>query len=352
MSRLKIGIIGTGGISHSHARGYQGNSDLAEIVAVADIDGDRAKAAAEEWGASKHFTDYRAMLDIPEIDAVSVCTYNTAHRQPTVDALSARKHVLCEKPMAASLDDAVEMTRVTRETGKILMIAFHSRYASAQIAAKRVMESGALGKVYYGETVTSRRRGAGGGTFERKETAGCGVVADIGCYSLDTALDLLGHPKPVRVSGAAELVICNNPESKVAGSWGHDPNKIDVEEFGAAWIRFEDGMILTFKASWAIHGNSLGRPFFLGDQGGLALAPLQVYKDMWGSMVDITPVNLPDEGDRFVAETKAFLEAVRDGNPSPIPPQEIVIQNAIMDALYRSAELGQEVEVASWEDRI
>jgi predicted dehydrogenase len=352
MSRLKIGIIGTGGISHSHVRGYKGNDDLAEIVAVADINEDRAREAAEEWGVPKHCTDYRQILDMPDVDAVSVCTYNMAHRDPTVDALNAGKHVLCEKPMAATLDDAIAMTKAARQTDKNLMIAFHSRYGTSQIAAKRIMQSGDLGKIYYGETTTCRRRGAGGGTFERQETAGVGVIADIGCYSLDTALDLLGHPKPVRVSGTTALVICPNPDSKVDGSWGHDPERIDVEEFGAAWVRFDNGMVLVFKASWAIHGNSLGRPFFLGETGGLALNPLEVFTDKWGTMVDIKPVNIPAEDDRFVLETRAFLESVRDGKPSPIPPDEIIIQNAIIDAIVRSAKEGREVDVTPWEDKI
>lgn len=352
MSRLKLGIIGTGGISNSHVRGYSGNTELCEIVAVADIVEERAKDAADRWGVGTYYADYRHILDDPQIDAVSVCTFNMAHRQPTVDALTAGKHVLCEKPMAAELDDAIAMTRAARESGKNLMIAFHSRFRTEQIAAKRVMRSGDLGKFYYGETTTSRRRGAGGGTFQRKESAGRGVVVDIGCYRLDTALDLLGHPKPVRVSGTAGLVLCANPDTKVAGAWGWDPELIDVEDFGAAWIRFEDGMVLVFKSSWAIHGNSLGRTFFIGDKGGLALDPLEVSTDKWGSMVDIKPVGLPEQEDGFVLETRAFLESIRDGAPSPIPPEEIVIQNVIMDALFRSAEAGHEVEVASWEDRI
>ncbi|MDP6124802.1 MAG: Gfo/Idh/MocA family oxidoreductase [Candidatus Latescibacteria bacterium] len=355
MSRLKIGIIGTGGISHAHMRGYNGNTDLAEVVAVADIDADVAKKAADEWGVSKHFSDYRKILDMPEIDAVSVCTYNTAHREPTVAALDAGKHVLCEKPMAASLQDAAAMTAATQRSGKILMIAFHSRFRADQLAAKRVVESGFMGRVYYGEVTTCRRRGAGGGTFQKSDTAGAGTVVDIGVYQLDTALDILGHPKPVRVSATTELVICPDPSSKVEGMSqyaGWDPDVIDVEEFGAAWIRFEGGLCLVFKSSWAIHGNSMGRPFFLGEKGGLSLSPLEAHTDMFGSMVDITPTGLQGPEDGFVAEIKAFLEAVHDGKPSPIPPEQVIQTNVIMDGLYRSVAEEQEVAVAPWQDAV
>ena len=352
MSRIKIGIIGTGGISNAHMKGYEGNTDLAEVVAVADIVEETARDAAGRWGVKKYFTDYRKVLDMAEVDAVSVCTYNQAHRAPTVDALAAVKHVLCEKPMAATLDDAVAMTAAARKSKGILMIALHSRYSGQQLAAKRVMDSGALGRVYYGEAVTSRRRGAGGGTFQRRETAGGGAIVDIGVYQLDTALDLLGHPRPVSVSGTTALAICPNPSSKVAGGSsfaGWDPAVIDVEEFGAAWIRFEDGMCLVFKTSWAIHGNGLGRPFFLGEKAGLALSPLEVYTDMFGSMVDITPKELEEPEDRFVVQIRSFLEAVRDGTPSPIPPEQVIQTNIIMDGIYRSVEAGAEAKVDRWE---
>jgi len=349
---LKVGIIGTGGISNSHVRGYQGNADLAEIVAVADIVEDRAREAAARWGVSKHFTDYRKILDMPEVDVVSVCTYNQAHRQPTVDALEAGKHVLCEKPMAATLDDAIAMTRAARETGRILMIAIHSRFSPQTIAAKKIMDSGALGHVYYGETISTRRRGIGKGSFARTETAGGGAVVDIGVYSLDTALHLLGHPLPARVSGITCMAITKDLSALTYGGWSWDPERTNVEEFGAAWIRFEDGMCMTFKTSWAIHGNSMGRTFFLGEKGGLALGPLEVYNDQFGMMVNVIPHDLPAESDRFVLETRAFLEAVRDGTPSPIPPEQVVVTNVIMDALYRSAALGREVAVTPWKDKI
>ena len=156
MSRIKVGIIGTGGISHSHARGYKGNDDMVEIVAVADIDEARAKAAADEWGVGKHFTDYRKILDMPEVDAVSVCTYNQAHAEPTIAALEAGKHVLCEKPMAATLDDAIAMTKASQKADGLLMIAITSRFSADQLAAKRIVESGHLGRIYYGEILATR----------------------------------------------------------------------------------------------------------------------------------------------------------------------------------------------------
>jgi predicted dehydrogenase len=346
---LRIGIIGTGGISNSHVRGYQANGDLAQIVAVADINKDRAEDAAHRWGVDQHFTDYRSILDMKDVDAVSVCTFNQAHRQPTVDALAAGKHVLCEKPMAATLADAIAMKNAAETSGRILMIAIHSRYSPHTIAAKMIFDSGTVGRVYYGETISTRRRWIGSGSFARTETAGGGAVVDIGVYSLDTALHLLGHPKPKRVSGTTCMAITKDASAKSYGTPDWDVENTNVEEFGAAWIRFEGGLCLTFKTSWAIHGNSMGRSFFLGEKGGLALGPLEYYADQFGMMVNVIPQDLPAEGDRFALETRDFLECVRDGKPSPIPPEQVIATNAIMDALYRSAAADEEVEVAAWE---
>jgi len=349
---FKIGIIGTGGISNSHVRGYHGNAQLAEVVAVADIVEERARDAAARWGVSKWFTDYRKILDMPEVDAVSVCTYNQAHRKPTVDALKAGKHVLLEKPMAATLDDAIAITHAARKSGRILMIAIHSRYSPQIIGAKKIMDSGALGPVYYGETISARRKGIGRGSFVKKETAGGGTVVDIGVYSLDTALHLLDHPVPTRVSGIINMAITKDPSAITYGGWPWVPDDNEVEDFGAAWVRFENGMCMTFKTSWAIHAPGMGRTFFLGEKGGLALNPLEFYTDQFGMMVNVVPQDLPAEPDRFVEETRAFLEAIRDDKPSPIPPEQVIQTNVIMDALYRSAESGQEVAVTPWKDKI
>ena len=99
---IGIGIIGTGGISRAHAEAYRQLSKDAHIVAVADIDAQRAREAASSWGVEHAFEDYRELLDLEAVDAVSVCTYTRAHCAPVVAALQAGKHVLVEKPMAAT----------------------------------------------------------------------------------------------------------------------------------------------------------------------------------------------------------------------------------------------------------
>jgi predicted dehydrogenase len=343
MKKIKIGVIGAGGISHAHMGGYKQLPDV-EIVAVADVFPGRAKEWAERYDVPRAFEDYHKLLAIDEIDGVSVCTYNRAHAQPTIDALRAGKAVLCEKPMAPTLEEAAAMLRAARETGKMLMIGVHSRFSRSQQFAKKVVASGDLGEIYYAEIVGTRRRGIPGGTFIQHETAGGGAVIDIGVYSLDTALDIMGQPRPITVSAFTTNVI-GRTHAPIQGHWRWDPEKLDVEEFGSAFIRFSNGAALAFKISWAVHLDSLGKSFFLGSKGGLQLDPLEIYRDEYGALVNITPKLPDDRVDRFKEETQAFTEAIREKRAAPIPAEEVVWTNVIMDGIYRSAAAGREVEV-------
>src|SRR5947209_5890482 len=317
MKKVKVGVIGAGGISHAHMGGYQQLPDV-EVVAVADVVPGRAQEWAAKYGVPNAYEDYRQLLAIDEIEGISVCTYNRAHAQPTIDALRAGKAVLCEKPMAPTLEEARAMLRAAEETGKMLMIGIHSRFSRSQQFAKKVVASGALGEIYYAEIVGTRRRGIPGGTFIQQETAGGGAVIDIGVYSLDTALDIMGQPRPVSVSAVTSNQI-GRTHTPPPGAWRWDPAKLDVEEFGSAFIRFSNGAALVFKISWAVHLESLGKSYFLGPKGGLQLDRLESYRDAFGTMVNITPKLPDDRVDRFKEEMQAFTDAIREDRPAPIP---------------------------------
>lgn len=348
MRTIKIGIIGAGGIAQSHMRALQ-TAEGIEVVAVCDLIEERAKTTAAKYGVKRVFTDYHELLAMDEIESVNVLTWNQAHCKPTVDALRAGKHVLVEKPMAATLVDATEMTRVAHETGKILMVALKTRYSPHMIAARHIAESGDLGDIYYAESIACRRNGIPGwpgGSFTRKETAGIGTVADIGVYSLDASLFVMGHPRPVAVSGIANNLL-GTSSKPVMGSWGWDPEKLNVEDFGAASVRFEDGRLMIFKTAWMMHMDSLGETLFLGTKGGLKLDPLTVYRNEWGTMNDIK-VDVPQVEDieLFRLENLAFADAVRENKPSPIPADQMILTNVIIQGLIDSAAAGHEVQVS------
>lgn len=343
MKPLKIGLIGTGGIAQVHMRALAKTDDI-EVVAVCDIVEEKATKTAETFGVPNVFVDYHDLLAMHEIEAVSICTWNQAHCAPTVDALQAGKHVLVEKPMAATLDDAVIMAKAAKESGLVFMVGVQPRFSFARKTAKAIVDAGTLGDIYYAEAVLCRRCGIPGGSFIRKDSAGIGTVADIGVYALDEVLHLMGHPNPVSVSGIANNLL-GTTHKPVEGSWHWDPEKLEVEDFGVATVRFENGAMMVFKTSWIMHMDSLGSSLVLGTKAGLKLNPLTLFTHEYNRLVDISPQPGGKDGDLFLAKNMAFAEAIWEGKPSPIPAHEMLITNVIIQGLMDSAAAGREVAV-------
>jgi predicted dehydrogenase len=346
---VRVGIIGAGGIARHHIMAYR-RIPAVEIVAIADLLPERAESMAREWDISHVFADHRALLDLGEIDAVSVCTFNQAHRQPTVDALEAGKHVLVEKPLAATLDDAVAMIRAARRSGKIMHTGFWQRWQPEVQVAKRIVDSGALGALYYAQMIGGGRRRIPGGSFLRRDTAGAGPIVDIGCYKLDTFLFLAGDPRPISVSAAMSYHLGKHLPN-ILGDWGHDPAAVEVEDFSTAFVRFESGMVLNFVTYWVAHTDDLGPSTLLGTRGGLQLSPrLILFRDEFGALTNVTPqipdLSEPDRMHHFVPQAQIFVDAVRAGGPSPIDTTTILLSQVIMDGMFRSAAAGREVELA------
>ena len=361
MGKLRIGIIGTGGIAGAHTKAYLQMDDV-EIVAGADIIKGRAREFFDKHGLTdaKDYTSAKAMFKAEKIDAVSVCTYNTAHAVCAIEALKAGCHVLLEKPMTVTLKDAKAIMKAEQETGKILTIGFQPRYDSRMKKIKEIIQSGVLGKIYYIQTGGGRRRGFPTKvSFLEKETAGVGALADIGCYSLDMVLNAIGYPKPLTVSATAYDLIGKNPKY-------YNPEfaaRFNVDDFCGAFIRLEGGITLDFRMSWAMHMDSTGATIFLGSEAGLKVEPTHNNNPLWGGAWDgscgdvtlfhdvmgvctHTPIPLSDKKeDRFFLKCRSFVDAVKGGLPAPIPTSEIIYNQAIIDGIVRSCECGKEVSV-------
>ena len=211
--KLKIGIIGTGWIAESHISSYKKMPDV-KIVAGADLIPGKAEAFFKQFEVDgvRCYPNHKAMLDAEELDAVSVCTYNTQHAVCTVDALNAGVNVLLEKPFTVTVEEAVEVMRAEKKSGKVLSIGFQPRGDENMKIIKKIVDSGALGKVYYIQTGGGRRRGIPNSTFIEKDTAGIGALGDIGCYSLDMVLNAIGYPKPLTVSGYTAAFFGTSPQ--------------------------------------------------------------------------------------------------------------------------------------------
>ncbi|MFN3421397.1 MAG: Gfo/Idh/MocA family protein [Armatimonadota bacterium] len=346
MKPVRVAVIGTGGIAGAHLDAYSKVAE-AEVVAVCDIIPEKAENAAKRWNVPKWFTDYRKVLQLPEVEAVDICTPHAIHAPIAFAALKAGKHVLVEKPMTSNLKDAVKIVKAAKENGKVLFCGIKSRWAPSTQQVKKFIESGALGEIYYAEIVATRRRGipGWGSTFIRKETAGGGVVLDLGVYLVDTLLYFLNFAKPLTCSAIVGGFIGKQPEAVVQGGWWWNPEEFEVDDFGAAFLRFENGAAAVIKVCWAAHIDSLGTSFLLGTKGGLKLSnPPEWFFDHKGYMVQ---TKLPQVGDSdgFVQEVQFFVQAIRDEAPPPVRPEEALTVQAVLEAIYKSAELRREVLV-------
>ncbi len=357
--KLKVGIIGTGWIASAHMNSFLNIPDV-EVVAGADIVTDRAKEFFEGYDMPEVqvFTDHNEMLDTVELDAVSVCTYNSTHAECTIDALNKGVHVLLEKPMCVTIEEAVEIMKVEKDSGKVLSIGFQPRFDANMQMIKKIVESGELGDIYYIQTGGGRRRGIPtpyGTSFIEEDTAGIGALGDIGCYSLDMVLNAIGYPKPLTVSGYKSDFFGTNP--------AYYPNhpeyakKFGVDDFAAAFIRLEGGIVLDFRISWAMNMDTSGDTLILGKKGGLRIPStedwngtiggnMKIYHEVAGEQVVTEIPAIEDDGESlFDRKIRSFLDAIKHGKSSPVPSSQIIYNQAIIDGIAKSARLCKEIEI-------
>ena len=356
--KVKVGIIGTGWIAEAHVANYLRCPDV-EIVAAADLIPGKAEKFCKDNGieGARCYPDHKSMLDAEELDAVSVCTYNRTHAECTIYALEKGVNVLLEKPMCVTLEEAVEICKAEKKSGKILSIGFQPRFDENMKMVKKIVESGELGDVYYIQTGGGRRRGIPtpyGTSFIEDKTAGIGALADIGCYSLDMVLNAVGYPKPLTVSGYTSAFFGKDPVTFP----GH-PEYADlfsVDDFAAAFVRLEGGIILDFRISWAMNLDTPGDTIILGTKAGLRIpstecwngsigGPLKIYRTIAGSDVETIVPERDNGEDNFYNKIRLFIDAVKEGGTAPVPSSQIIYNQAIIDGISRSAKCGREVTV-------
>lgn len=352
--RLKVGIIGTGWIAEAHIESYLEMDDV-DIVAMADLIPGKAEKFAARYGVEGvHFyPSHKELLDNEQLDAVSVCTYNMTHAECTIYALEKGVNVLLEKPMCVTTEEAVAICKAEKKSGKILSIGFQPRLDDNMKMVKKIVQSGELGEIYYIQTGGGRRRGVPNSTFIEKKTAGIGAMGDIGCYSLDMVLNAIGYPKPLTVSGYTSAFFGANPLYNNPA----DAARFNVEDFAAAFVRLEGGIILDFRISWAMHLDTPGDTVILGKKGALRIpstecwngsigGPMTIYHDMAGNKVETKIPECENKGKGlFYKKVRSFLDAVLEGGEAPVPSSQILYNQVIIDYIVKSAELGKELEV-------
>lgn len=357
--KVKVGIIGTGWIADAHIASYKEMPDV-EIVAGADLIPGKAEAffKKHEVEGVRCYPDHASMLDNEDLDAVSVCTYNRTHAECTIYALKKGVHVLLEKPMCVTTEEAFEIRKAEKESGKVLSIGFQPRFDENMKMIKKIVESGVLGKIYYIQTGGGRRHGIPtpfGTSFIEDKTAGIGAMADIGCYAMDMVLNAIGYPKPLTVTGYTSDFFGKNPayypaHPEYAGKFG-------VDDFAAGFVRLEGDIILDFRIAWAMHMDTCGDTLILGTEGGLKIpstacwngsvgGPMTIYHDVAGARVEtVIPVITDNGHGLFYKKVRSFLDALKNGTPSPVPSSQIIYNQAIIDGIVKSAQAGHEIEL-------
>ena len=361
--KLRIGIVGTGWIAEAHIQKYKMMDDV-EIVAGCDIIEGKAEKFFKTWeveGVNCYTSDIE-MYKRENLDAVSICTYNATHAECAVNALNAGVNVLLEKPMCVTTEEAVEIMKAEKKSGKILSIGFQPRFDNDMKLVKQVVQYGVLGKIYYIQTGGGRREGIPfpyGTTFIDPKTGVIGAMGDIGCYSLDMVLNAVGYPKPLTVTGYTSAFSGKNPNYSGYVKSGHpEYAKIfGVDDFAAAFVRLEGDIILDFRIAWAEHIDSPCDTIILGSEGGLRIpatecwngtigGDMTLYHTVAGQLVETTiPRTQNKPVDCFYEKIRSFLDAIHTNGKAPIPSTEILYNQAIIDHIVKSSKEGRELKV-------
>lgn len=357
MSKLRVGIIGCGGIANNkHMPALKRNKNV-EMVAFCDIILDKAKKAAVDFGVegAKTYSDYKELLADKTIDVVHVLTPNKEHSFITVDSLHSGKHVLCEKPMAKTYKEAMEMVNAAKETGKILSIGYQYRCNPAPLYAKKMVEAGDLGEIYFAKAHAVRRRAVPTwGVFLNEDEQGGGPLIDIGTHALDMTLWTMDNYKPKSVMGTSYKKLSDQTET--GNAWGDwDPKEFTVEDSAFGFITMENGATIILEASWALNTLDVkeGMTTLCGTKGGLDMAKggqeLRFNRAHHGALTTETP-SLQAGGVAFFdgetaeaqdIENHNFYDAVINGAELRVKPEQAAVVTRILEAIYESAKTGK-----------
>jgi len=352
MSTVQIGVIGTGSISSLHLDAYKNNKE-ANIYAVCDLNEERARAAAEKYGAEKVYTDYRELLADPVVQAVSICTWNNTHAEISIAAVEAGKHVLVEKPLCRTVEEALNVQRAVEASGKILQVGFVRRYDTNAQLLKSLANEGEFGDIYYAKATAIRRLGNPGGWFADIERSGGGPLIDIGVHVIDLCWYMMGRPKPVSVSANTYRKLGNRSNVEHLSFYqaaDYDASKNTIEDMANAMIRFENGASLLVDASFTLHAKKDEMFVRLyGDKGGMEIDPETVIvTEKNNTIVNILP-QTDHAGFHFVSafqnEIDHFIGNVQNGTKPISPVEDGVEIMKILCGIYESAASGQEVKL-------
>lgn len=327
-------------------QGY-GTHPRAEVVAVADVDTERARQVGDEFNVPTRYEQAEEMLEKESLDVVSIAVPNCLHKPLTLKALDAGCHVLCEKPMAMNAAEARDMLDAAAAVRRRIMINFAFRFTAQSAALKREVDAGTLGHVYFAHTAWMRRRNIPrfGGWFGQKQLSGGGALIDLGVHRLDLALWLMGYPKPT-------WVLANTYDPIGSRLAREQARTFDVEDMAAAAVRFDNGAMLHVEASWAsnIKEREWMETRLIGEAGGLLQRNLnegyefecEIYLERNGCQYDLRP-HEPIPGPR--TSMYHLIDCIVRDEPHIATGEEGLVVMELLDAIYRSAAKGEPASI-------
>lgn len=352
---LRLGIIGCGGIANGKHMPAEKRNPRAEMVAFCDIIPERAQKAKEEYGTedSAVYTDYKELLKDETIDTVLVLTHNKEHCRITVDALNAGKHVLCEKPMATTYEEAVKMIEAAKKNNKVLTIGYQNRWRPDSMYMKQMAKDGEFGEVYYAEAIAIRRRAVPTwGVFIDEEKQGGGPLIDIGTHALDLTLHMMDNYEPAYCVGKTFHKLNKNTET--GNAWGDwDVDRFTAEDSAFGFIVMKNGAVIYLKSSWALNMADPKEAIttICGDKAGAdMLDGLRINGVKNGRQYIMKP-NFSTGGVAFFDgaggkepadyEAANFSAAILDGQELNVKPEQAAVVTRILEGIYKSQQTGK-----------
>ncbi len=351
--KVRVGIIGCGGIANGKHMPSLKKVDGVEMVAFCDIIIERAEKAAKDFGTpdAKVYEDYKKLLEDKTIDVVHVCTPNRCHSFITVDALESGKHVMCEKPMAINSAEALKMVEAAKRTGKKLTIGYQSRQRADSQFMKMEAEKGTFGDIYYAKATALRRRAVPTwGVFLNEYEQGGGPLIDIGTHALDLTLWMMDNYKPKYCVGTTYHKLNNDTET--GNAWGDwDPAKFTVEDSAFGFIVMENGATIVLESAWALNTLDVREAIttICGTKAGADMTNGVRINSIINGRQCVTTANLEAGGVAFYSggskdmsaiEAQQWIDAIRaDKNPCVLPEQAFCVTR-ILEGIYESAKTG------------
>lgn len=333
MDKVKIGVIGLGGVAQLVHLPNLAKISGADLTAVAEVNKNRLLTISNKFNVKEKFSSYKEMLEKSNIDAVIIATPTSTHTEIAIDCLNAGKDVLVEKPLARTYAEAKKIVDAAKKNKKKIMVGMNLRYRPDTMLLRSFINTKEIGEPFYVKCGWIRKQSSSEKWFTKKEQSGGGVIFDLGIHLLDLALWLLDYPEITSVS-----------------SQNFYHNTKSVEDTSISCVKCDNSAVINMEVSWSLPVEK--DHFFLdvyGTKGSFSSNPFRLYKKVENDYINLTPTQVDNPTVLFkksyLNELKSFIGAINGLNPVFSPGEEAMQRMKIIEAMYLSAEKKQEIKL-------